>query len=438
MKRLLLILGLCLALVMPGWAQGVKPKEGNAFSFNKKKFAAIYLPRLLSDRFITPRAAGAVNGTAAEPGPGPVRTIDGTANNFSVVSQELNIVSAGVSSQYLSYPMALTHVPGLMLIQKIKVDNAQSNSFNGFWKNNATGATEVLIAYGTNADNILSILTSAIAWPGLSIGSFTTNTYYTQAIITRTTGSFGLIKGGTEYPNWRLVFIESISNGINLLPSISEFTGTLKCSLFSVPTYYWLPAPLACDGFSLTFGVTDGLGHQEVTGVGAGGAGKVWTTKAGTWQTAAGKASASALAGGLAIATVDAGTANVYGSCDLTRSAGSVGNIWRYIDADNYLFSYTEGTNFILKQRLATVESTLVTGAVTYGAGKTGVVVLDGTAARVYYDNALVGTGTVNAAFANATQHGLYTTNTGNTLDNFCVYARGNEGQYNVLDVFAQ
>jgi hypothetical protein len=58
-----------------------------------------------------------------------------------------------------------------------------------------------------------------------------------------------------------------------------------------------------------------------------------------------------------------------------------------------------------------------------------------GTAARLFYNNALVGSGSVNAALT-GTRAGLYTTDTGNTIDNFVVYAAGTSSEYGFLSSF--
>jgi hypothetical protein len=62
-------------------------------------------------------------------------------------------------------------------------------------------------------------------------------------------------------------------------------------------------------------------------------------------------------------------------------------------------------------------------------------VVASGSAFRVYYNNAAVGTEQTisDAALQSGTAHGLYTTDTGNTFDDFTVYARGTDGEYDTI-----
>jgi len=56
-------------------------------------------------------------------------------------------------------------------------------------------------------------------------------------------------------------------------------------------------------------------------------------------------------------------------------------------------------------------------------------VVKDGTAVRLYYNNVLIGTGTCDASIT-GTNHGVFSTYTGNTFDNFTLWARGSGGEY--------
>lgn len=394
----------------------------------QKKRAAVFSASLLCDRFITDLAAGAVDGTAAEPGPGGNRIVTDASGKLSISGGKAVFASGAFS--LLKYA-TFARTPGRLLVIEATLDAVANDSFFG-WGVDADGQP-ARCALQTLAGGNIRFFPNGTAANYYNVGTYTNSVSYKLWFLLRSTGSMAFIKGGIyTYPT--LIAVSPLDNTANLSPQIGNESGSSLTSDFCrIPVIPWLPAPLASDGFS-AWGTTDGLGHAETTGLGSGGGGKVWTAQAGTWGAAGGVVSASVLAGGLAIATVNMGTANIFGLCDWTLSAGVVGNVWRYIDGDNYLYSYHDGTNFVLKQRLATVETTIITGVCP---GTNCMVILDGTAARLYCANTLVGTGTVDAAFANATKHGLYTTDTGNTLDNFVVYARGNEGQHAVLNRFA-
>jgi hypothetical protein len=113
-----------------------------------------------------------------------------------------------------------------------------------------------------------------------------------------------------------------------------------------------------------------------------------------------------------------------------------VGIIVRYADSDNYIRAIHDGTNCKLIKRVATVESDVISAAVALGAGAI-VVIADGTSFSLFLNNAKVGsTSTISdAGLQTGTAQGLFSTNTGNTQDNFQVFPRGG-GAYSRLDDF--
>jgi hypothetical protein len=109
----------------------------------------------------------------------------------------------------------------------------------------------------------------------------------------------------------------------------------------------------------------------------------------------------------------------------------------RYADYDNCLLAYHDGTNAVLVQRLAASASTLITGAATYAASAALRLWTDGQSARLYYNNALVGTtSSIDATLTNV-KCGLYSTNVANTLDNFVAYETGTNGEYSNLTTYS-
>ncbi len=162
---------------------------------------------------------------------------------------------------------------------------------------------------------------------------------------------------------------------------------------------------------------------------------KSWTDRAGVWGRSAGQAKAVALVGGIAVSTVPCSTADVLVECQVTHSSGNAGLVARYADASNYIYAIHNGTNVQLIKVVAGTPTTLIDTAATYSASARLVLVLSGTKARVFYNEAVVGTEQTidDAALQAAGDHGLYTSNLANTFDAFSVWPRGSAGEYEGL-----
>mgnify|MGYP000211933023 CR=1 FL=1 len=65
-------------------------------------------------------------------------------------------------------------------------------------------------------------------------------------------------------------------------------------------------------------------------------------------------------------------------------------------------------------------------------------IICDVTKFRLYYNNVMIGTEQTisDSGLASGTKQGLYTSDTGNTFDDFRVFARGTGGEYSALDSF--
>lgn len=173
---------------------------------------------------------------------------------------------------------------------------------------------------------------------------------------------------------------------------------------------------------------TDGLGNAENNGR----TGNSYTN-VGTWGVAAGKRSCSALSGSVGFSYLAATSADVIIDAVCTRSAGVTGIVARYADANNYLIAYHDGTNAKLDKVDAGVTTNLVSGAATYSATAVLRLILDGTTARLFYNNTAVGS-VATTPSSTSLNHGLYTTDTGATFDNLVIWARGTGNEYSTLD----
>lgn len=398
---------------------------------------------LLNDEFTTDRAAGSVNGTAAEP-TGGTRTVRDVSTTLSITGSKLTAVAPTVSNFYerdIVYP-AITRVAGRMIFVTANLTSTNfSSSLIALYKtaNPTTYSSATMMHWLSPHTNttITYLFEGGFTGPALTIAA-QTGVEKTTMLALRASGVF-IFHGVPS----QLQLLWHGPNGTTstLYPSSSpSFTnGTLDN--FRVPSALWLPTPLVSDGFGSSFGTTDGLGHAETSGLGAGGNGKTWTQAVGTWTVSAGKAQASALSGGEAIAVVDAGgNGDVIASVKLTRSAGAMSGIVRYEDASNYIRYGHDGTNAFLIKVVSGTPTTLINSAATYSAGAEVRVVASGTSFDLYYNNVKIGsTQTISdAVLQSKTKVGLRTTDTGNTFDDITIYARGTNGEYSTLNTYTQ
>lgn len=379
---------------------------------------------LLRDEFTTDRAAGSVNGTASEPGPGTRVGVD-TESKLSIVGGNLSLTprsSAAFGDPGL-WIGPIDRLPGT-LCKAVTTPGAGATQYWVGFDDNAmgtSGSAALLLNSGT-------FIARSGGVNGPVVGAYTAGAAIDCIVAMRSLGAMYFVNG-------KLLWISANGNNAALYVVAATWTATATGNRLAAPVAVWLPTPLASDGFAW-WGTTDGLGHAEgiAGGVGSGGGSIAWTTHAGTWGVSGGKAQASTLGGGQAVATVNTSTRNIYMRGRLTRSGGNVGMVARRTDANNLLRVYHDGTNCVLQQVVSGTPTTLITAAATYSASAECVIDLDGNAGRLYYNNALVGaTGSINAGLT-ATDHGIYTTDTGNTIDDFVVWAKGSEGQYSVLD----
>jgi hypothetical protein len=387
---------------------------------------------LLNDTFTTDRTAGAVNGTAAEPGPG-VREATDTNSKLSLASGSVSFATGGgaASDPRLSY-QPVARATGL-LIKGTILHTSQGANW-GLTQTLATPPSEAIRINGTS----LSLRVNAV---GLVVGTAATTTRYELAIVLRSSGAHYFIKGGA-FSNWTLLWVSALVAVTPLIPVVEAIASN---SVFTneyiyIPPDRWLPVPLASDGFGLAaFGPTDGAGHAEgiAGGLGTGGAGLTYTT-VGTWGVASGVANASALSSGSAIAYINAGKADVLATVALTRASGEGGLLLRYADGNNFVTCRHDGTNVVLVKKVAGVNTTVQTTATTYVAGAELRVSCVGSAFRVYYNDLLVGSEQTisDAALQSPTNYGLYTTATTNTFDNLVIWVRGAGGEYSALGGF--
>jgi len=100
----------------------------------------------------------------------------------------------------------------------------------------------------------------------------------------------------------------------------------------------------------------------------------------------------------------------------------------RYEDAENYIIAYHDGTNFKVDKVVAGVNTNLATNVRTYVSGANIRLTIRGTSAFAQYN--FLASAVVTVPASTSVNHGLYTTDTGNTFDNLQYWPTGTEGQY--------
>ena len=382
----------------------------------------------VQDEFTTSLSAGAVSGTACEPGPGTRTVTADTGGKITIAGGRLTLASNTTTADPQVLLTSIARAAGRLLLAEF-THGASVFGVIGFRANTTVNNTVENTIYPNGASLLIRETSN-----GITVGALTVSTSYKIAIALRATGAYYFIKGGA-FTNWTLIWVSSVNGNATLYPCMIHGSGANAFSsdfIRVIPNgLLWLPIPLASDGFGGTFGTTDGLGHAETSGIGAGGSGVTWTQQAGTWGNSAGKAAASALSGGLAIATVDVGTANVFVMMTPARTAANAGLTLRYVDANNHIRVYIDGTN----AKVDDVVAGVVTNRISAVATQNSLICVDlsGANVRLYVNNVLTGS---SSAIANTTgtAHGLYTTDTGATFDNLAIYPKGTNGEHNALN----
>lgn len=371
---------------------------------------------LLRDDFTDTVLAGSVNGSRATSGPG-TRSVTDAGSDVSISNNELSVDGGQLDLAYDDPYVRYTDIPvsrsaGRLLIARIKPELANTHFVVGLGSSTTQPATMTGVKFASGnrlalQDGITPVTTIAVVDVYPTVG-----TYQNWTFAMRATGV--MLLRGTD-----LIYVSSTGTNTPLYPMTGNFESQYSIGFLRVPDSLWLPTPLVSDG---AFGVTtDGLGHAEgiAGGIGAGGSGKEWTENKGAWS----GGSANTLSGGEAIRTVDTSDVDTFVSLDITRTSGNASIMLRYTDDNNYLRCGTDGTNMLLVEKVSGTENTLLTTAITYSAGSTMKIRLEGQAARVYYNNLFVSsTGSISTALT-GTRIGLYTTDTGNSFDNIVAYA---------------
>lgn len=395
---------------------------------------------LLNDTFTTDRAAGAVNGTAPEPGPGGARYVTDTESKLSLASGRVEIsggkASPSWSDPILYYPPQTRQAGRILMFRGVSLGATQNAGLG--WSQSAGGdpANRQAIFYFADTGPRLFCPTSTI---GPAVATWATATPYDIAAVLRSAGAYFFIKGGA-WAEWSLLWFRDAGATATLYPIAESRNVAVGWDQVLIPAERWLPVPLASDGCS-ALNTTDGLGHAEgvAGGLGSGGSDEAWTDDTGEWSVGGGVAASSGGTGQDETRHIDTGAADVIASVKITRAAGSPGVIVRYADGANYVKAVHNGTNAQLIKVVAGTPTTLINSAATYSAGAEIRTICEGQKFRLFYNNVAIGSEQTiaDAGLQSGTRQGLTNLNgAGNTFDDFVVMARGSGGEYDDLDDF--
>jgi len=233
------------------------------------------------DEFSTDRAAGAVHNSAAEPGVG-TRTVTDTENKLSIANGALTFSGGKASLSELDplikFP-SITRAAGRGLF--VKIGSYTSGRINNIYL--STDGSQSGTKVGLRWISPTLYHAKFIDVTNVAIGDTAPQANDVWAIFLRATGNFTFV-------NNRLMWISASDATATLYPAINNYDGVFSVDAMRVPSTLWLPSPLCSDSFATAFGTSDGAGHAESTGLGSGGAGKVWSNAGTTWSASAGKA----------------------------------------------------------------------------------------------------------------------------------------------------
>jgi len=239
---------------------------------------------LLRDEFLTDRAAGEVNGTPAEPGPG-IRNVTDVEGNISISNSKLVIDQAtGVYGETV-YLQTVAREAGRIII--CKVDQAAFGKTRYFGvSNNITAPYDGYCLFDMGAAG------TARLYNHNYLGDHPAEQPFRAAQVLRSAGCYTFIRRNGL---WRLYYVDGRGSDITVYVHLgaqgSGVADETHYDFLRLPSALYLPSPLASDGFSQA-GTTDGKGHPEgvAGGLGSGGAGLSWQSGGSTWSVSGGKA----------------------------------------------------------------------------------------------------------------------------------------------------
>jgi len=392
---------------------------------------------LLRDEFTTDLAAGAVNGTAAEPGPGARTVVDVESKIVINHGGWINMgaqATPATQDEYVVYPTPITRRLGQIIYSNFRGTIVSGQAPYGF------ALLKTLTVNWSNGYDMLfywhggtSVRDSGMTAFGAVMFGVTPSFMSEMWVVLRAAGYFVFGRNkDTGYP--LLYWVSPGSNSATVYAAYAGYAASYFKSRVRAPSNLsYIPVPMASDTFNrAAIGSTDGAAHAEANG----GGGLAWTSKVGTVGISGGAAAiASAVDGGIAIATYPGTSPDGFFTIKPTKATTGAGRVLRYVDADNYLYLIYNGTNLVFTKRVAGAETALINAAAAGGNGKVMSIQLQGTKAYIYYDlkDITATWAQVTVPASTATLHGLYFQDTDSTLDDLVDWPSGLEGQHQSL-----
>ena len=364
---------------------------------------------LLYDRFITDRAAGAINGTSAEP-TGGVRTVVDAGNLLSIASGKLTTTGSGGTGDPVLYYPSTTRNAGKLLLGELSLTTG--NQIYGFSSSQTGNPSNNGAMYFRNTGSAINALESAAA---ISTGfSLSPATNYYFSFVLRSAGYYMFVKGGSA-TNWSLLWYSTFGNTATLYPGACPQQTSITDNL-RIPTDLWLPSPIAHDTFTRANG---SLGSTESTGPDAQAITPLaWSGS--TWAISSNSAVNTPVTLGSEL-LIDGGLENWASATDLTSWTETIAGT-STVNRDNtnqHSGTYCARLDVDASNNLATITQTVVLASQkwismsvwmkTSGSGKTGAistpmyangVSLDpGTTYTQYTNTALFPTGNTTITF---------------------------------------
>lgn len=381
-------------------------------------------PFIFQDDFRTSLTAGTLHNSPATPGPG-VRLVTDTALQAAVTGGELVVqgTAPGSANPAVMESQTVTRTPGQVCALRYRAAAGKQLAPLGLFSQ--AGAPAACIFRG-----------AAQTDGGLRAGGSTyTNLFfsydgcpYEWIAVLRPNGAAFYLNDGS-WP--RLVYLTDQPGESPLVFGVSAAGG--ESQDFHTSSWRAFTSPvalqaLASDSFNRADGalagsLTDGLGHAE----GGSGTGLSWADHMGTAAISGGAARFSALAGGIGIATVDCGSADLYVRARANRGAGSVGLVFRYSDQNNYFRWHHDGSKINLDVYANGINYHLFDEPLSFVSGAEIAFKIEGLHWAGFYNGVRKALTTgFDSSFSQSiagTRCGLYATAVNSTLDDFSAFS---------------
>lgn len=348
---------------------------------------------LLFDQFLTDRSAGAINGTAAEPGgsDAPTRVVSDAGSKATIANDVFTTASGGsTNSPNLTYSASYARAAGVIAAAKCYIGQALAAGGQLWgWSSTSNGTTYTHRFYVENQS--LMVLNNGTGNYPCIVGKVSLDAPLYLAVVLRATGAFFFAFGGRDFGKMTLLRVHRALTSTPLYPAWTYYASTTGQ------------------------GVTDVLVPSDL-------------------YTPTALVSGTSVSGTLNVS--DSGKTDTHTVAGLTRAGGNIGIVTRYADANNYVIAYHEGANVKIDKVVAGVTTNVASVAKTYSAGADLEVSWNGTNIRVFYNaNQLNNDGYTisDAALQTGTQVGVYSTDAGNSVTSFECFARGAGGEHAAL-----